>query len=199
MDGLDDIDWTNAASSLTGTGWVRLAAVIDGPTCARLAGAAPTSWRPEPEVIRDVRQSALTSGVSFDRADATVRDLGIAICRSVTKALPPGTRPIPRFNNVTWGRSHNGIGYITAHRDPPTAGGVIAIVTLSGQCPFRVWNGPSPTEWVTRDGDLVILRGNGWPTEDAVCPLHDAESPFQGDRMTMTLRHNKRGPDAGYL
>src|SRR3984893_8639107 len=197
--GLASIDWTRAASSLSGVGWVRLEGVVDRRTCARLAGAAPATWRAETETIGNVRQSSLSCGIDFDRSDAIVRRFGIMICDSLTKALPPGTAPVPRFNVATWGRSQNGIGYITAHRDPPVAGGVIATVTLRGRAPFRVWNGPQPTEWITGDGDLVILRGDGWPTEDSICPVHGVESPVEGDRMTLTLRYNRRGPNAGYL
>jgi hypothetical protein len=197
--GLDAIDWTSAANSLTRDGWVRLKGVDDGRTCARLVGAAPTTWQVENETIGSVRQSGLSCGAHFDQSDAIVRRLGVAICDSLTNSLPLGTSPVPRFNVATWNRSQNGIGYITAHRDPPSVGGVIAIVTLWGQARFRVWNGPQPIEWRTGDGDLVILCGNGWPTEDSVCPLHEAESPMEGDRMIMTLRYNQRGPDAGYF
>jgi hypothetical protein len=197
--GLQGIDWTRAADLLTGAGWVRLDGVVDRGTCARLEDAAPTTWQAETETIGNVRQSTLSCGVSFERSDAIVRHFGIMICDSLTKALRPGTAAIPRFNVATWGKSQNGIGYITAHRDPPVAGGVIATVTLWGRAPFRVWTGPQPTEWITGDGDLVILRGNGWPTEASVCPVHEVESPVEGDRMTMTLRYNKRGPDGGYF
>ncbi len=72
-------------------------------------------------------------------------------------------------------------------------------MTLWGQARFRVWSETQPTEWVTGNGDLVILRGNGWPTEDSTCPIHEAESPVVGDRMIMTLRFNTRGPDASYF
>jgi hypothetical protein len=197
--GLEGIDWTSTAISLTGDGWVRLEGSVNGRTCARLVGAAPTTWHAETETIGNVSQSSLSCGVSFDRSDAIVRHFGLKICDSLTKALPPGTSPVPNFNVATWNKSQNGIGYITAHRDPPAASGVIAIVTLWGQARFRVWGGPQPTEWITGDGDLVMLRGNGWPTENSVCPAHEAESPVQGDRMIMTLRYNRRGPDADYF
>jgi hypothetical protein len=143
-----------------------------------------------------VHQSGLACGVSVNRADAVVRHFGAAIRESLTNALPLGLSPLPPFNIVTWNRSQDGIGYITAHRDPPTVGGAIAIVTLWGRAVFRVWNEQQPTEWITGDGDLVIIRGNGWPNEDSVCPIHEAESPIEGDRMIMTLRYNKGGPDA---
>jgi hypothetical protein len=197
--GLEGIDWTSAVNSLTAVGWVRFEGVVDGPTCAHLAGAAPMTWQAEAATIGNVRQSGLSCGVDVDRSDAIVRHFGIMICDSLTDALPPGTASVPCFNVATWGTSTNGIGYITAHRDPPAAGGVIATVTLWGQAAFRVWNGAQLTEWITGDGDLVILRGNGWPTKDSTCPVHEVESPVDGDRMTLTLRSNKRGQAAGYF
>jgi hypothetical protein len=196
---LKGVDWTRVATSLTEEGWVRLEGVVDNGMCARLVAAAPGTWQPETETIGDVRQSGLSCGVSFDGVDRSVREVGLTICDSLATALPPDTPPIPCFNAVTWNRTQNGIGYITAHRDPPTAGGVIATVTLWGQARFRVWTRTRPTEWVTGDGDLVILRGHGWPTADSTCPIHEAESPVVGERMTMTLRFNTRGPDASYF
>jgi hypothetical protein len=193
------VDWSGAVKSLTGDGWVRLEGVVDGRTCARLVSAAPATWQAETETIGDVRQSGLSCGVHFERSDSIVRRFGVTICDSLTNALSPGMSPVPLFNVATWNKPQNGVGYITAHRDPPASGGVIAIVTLFGQARFRVWNGLQPIEWLTGDGDLVFLRGNGWPTEDSVSPLHEAESPLEGDRMIMTLRHNKRGPDAGFF
>lgn len=64
---------------------------------------------------------------------------------------------------------------------------------------FRVWRGDVVTEWETDDGDLVILRGRGWPTEKPLCPVHEVESPRVGERMTLTLRHNVGGPGADYF
>ena len=76
---------------------------------------------------------------------------------------------------------------------------VIAIVTLRGHAVFRVWQGSEATEWETTDGDLVLLRGHGWPEGDSLCPVHEVESPRRGERMTMTLRHNTRAPGGGYF
>ncbi len=106
---------------------------------------------------------------------------------------------LDRLHEAQWNKSQKGIGCITAHRDPPSASGVIAIVTVWGSGALPRMGGPQPTEWFTGDGDLVMLRGTGWPTEDYVCPTHEAESPVQGDRMIMTLRYNERGPDADYF
>ena len=198
--GLDVVDWTSAARSLVDDGWVRLEGVVNGRTCARLVGAAPTTWEPEPEVVGDVRQSGVSTGLSFDRAASAVQEVGLAISDALTEARPPGTPVIPCFNEMRWSRSQEGAGRsITAHRDPPLCGGVIAIVTLFGKARFRVWSGADPVEWDTGDGDLVMLRGNGWPAETSRCPVHEAESPAAGDRMIVTYRYNKGGPGADYF
>jgi hypothetical protein len=107
--------------------------------------------------------------------------------------------PLPMFNHAQWSRADAGHKYITRHRDPPTAGGVIAVVTIRGRALFRVWEGAGAHEWETGDGDVVLLRGSGWPTADAICPVHEAESPLAGDRVTLTLRHNTGGFGADYF
>jgi hypothetical protein len=197
---LDVADWTSVARSLVQDGWIRLAGVVSGRTCARLVGAAPITWEPEPEVVGGVHQSAVSTGLSFDRAAPSVRAVGLAICDAMTDARPPGTPAIPRFNEVRRSRSQEGAGpSITAHRDPPLCGGVIATVTLFGQARFRVWSGADVVEWETTDGDLVLLGGNGWPTETSRCPMHEAASPTLGHRMILTYRYNKGGPGARYF
>jgi hypothetical protein len=197
---LDVVDWTDSARSLVENGWVRLEGVVSGRTCARLVGAAPMTWEPEPEVVGSVHQRAISSGLYFDLAATSVREVGLSVSDALTEARPPGTAEVPCFNEVRWSRSHEGAGHsITAHRDPPLCGGVIAIVTLFGQARFRVWSGAEAVEWETADGDLVILQGNGWPTETSRCPVHEAESPAIGDRMIMTYRYNKGGPGADYF
>jgi hypothetical protein len=99
---------------------------------------------------------------------------------------------------VTWGKTLDGRSFISRHRDPPTAGGVIATVTLRGRAKFRVFDEDEAIEWETEDGDVVIIRGTGWPTESSVCPLHEAES-IDTERFTLTFRHNTRGPGADYF
>jgi hypothetical protein len=197
---LDVLDWTTAARSLVDDGWVRLEDVVRGHTRGRLVDAAPTTWEPEPEVVGSVRQSGVSTGLYFDRAATTVQEVGLAITDALTEARPPGTPVVPCFNEVRWGRSHAGAGHsITAHRDPPLFGGVIAIVTLFGKARFRVWSGADAVEWETADGDLVILGGDGWPTATSRCPVHEAELPAVGDRMIVTYRYNKGGPGADYF
>ena len=207
-----DVDWATAAKALTLDGWVRLPGAVDGRSCARFLAAAPTPWI-ELESIegRTVRQVGLHSGAYFDRASPEVQALGLAIVagldthRNGDRPPPPPPPPVPDFNEVEWSRSADGVGYITAHRDPPAVGGVIAIVTLSGTTRFRLWpddvdprqdpDAPPPVEWDTGDGDLVLLRGTGWPHADARCLVHEVDSPASGERAVLTLRHNRGGAD----
>jgi hypothetical protein len=151
-------------------------------------------------VIGDVRQNGASTGCFFDRSATTVREVGLTICGAISKARPRDAPEVPCFNEVRWHKSQAGDGHsITAHRDPPLCGGVIAIVTLFGRATFRVWETEEPVGWETNDGDLVILRGNGWPTESSLSPIHEAESPAAGDRMIVTYRYNKGGPGADYF
>jgi hypothetical protein len=153
---------------------------------------------PEPEQIGDMRQRGLRAGLVFDACAAPVRDLGETIRSSLNGSLPAGTAPIPAFNTVTWGQTDGGISYISRHRDPPTAGGVIVVATLAGRAVFRIWRDTEPAEWETADGDVVIIRGTGWPTSEWRCPVHEARS-HDDARRTLTFRHNIRGPGADYF
>ena len=136
-------------------------------------------------------------------ADVAVRDLAGEIATSLTEAMAVlGMPAVPTFNDVSWTRYPEGRGHITAHRDPPAYGGVIAVVTLAGAARFQVWDEPEgvppPSEWRTRSGDLVVLRGQGWPRTHDLCPRHGVEPPVDGDRMIMTLRYNTRGAGVPY-
>jgi hypothetical protein len=194
------VDWMSAAESLRDRGCVRLAGAVDGPTCAGFVPAAPMTWMPVSDVQGSpVRQGGLTCGIFFEDAEPVVRDFGTAICDALDSARRSDVPVLPRFNEVTWGRSQDGVNFITPHRDPPSVGGVIAIVTLHGTARFRVWDDAGANKWETDDGDLVLIRGNGWPTDDLRCPVHEVESPTHGERMTMTLRHNRKGPGADYF
>jgi hypothetical protein len=131
-------------------------------------------------------------------AAAVVRELAAAVTEQLAYGAPE-LPPLPSFTDVSWTRDVDGALFITPHRDPPTAGGVIAVVTLYGVGRFRVWDDEGQHEWETESGDLVLLRGKGWPTEDAECPMHEAAPPVSGGRMILTLRHNTGGPGADYF
>lgn len=194
---LGGVDWPEAVKPLLDQGWSRLPALLPGALRVELAAAAPNAWSPVPEVEGKVRQAGLNSGVLFESAASMVQEFGHYLCESITSAnvgVPP-----PLFNEVTWSKSNRGAHFVTAHRDPAGVGGVIAIATLWGRARFTVWDESQPMSWMTGDGDLVLLRGRGWPTEDARCPVHEVESPTSGDRMVMTLRYNRRGAGTPYF
>jgi hypothetical protein len=187
---LSEPQWPDVADALATTGWARLPGALDAEACAHLARAAPDSWVPE-TLETQVRLHHVVSGAQFEEAGTDVQALG---------SLLSDQLGAPAFTDVTWCRDDDGVLFITPHRDPPGAGGVIAIVTLHGEAVFRVWGrGPDRTEWTTAPGDLVLLRGNGWPTAEATSPWHEVESPTSGGRATLTLRHNKRGWGGDYF
>jgi hypothetical protein len=191
---LGGVDWAGATCDIARRGWVRLVEAVDPATCALLREAAPPDWESEPERIGTVRQRGLRAGGYFATAAPVVRELGETLISGLGgDALAP-----PDFNLVTWNRTDGGEGYITQHRDPPTAGGVIAVVNLQGRARFHVWDDDGEHGWQTRDGDIVLLRGTGWPEAASTCPLHEARA-LDPDRWTMTLRHNTRGPDVDYF
>jgi hypothetical protein len=54
-------------------------------------------------------------------------------------------------------------------------------------------------QWPVVAGDLMILRGRGWPTSESVCPTHAAGPPSGGVRENLQLRLNVRGAGAVYF
>jgi hypothetical protein len=192
--------WAAAARHVAEHGWARLKAHLTRADCADLLTCAPATWQAETDV-GSVRQGGVSSGRTFDDASAAVRELGVEIHTRVNAARPAELPEVPPFTDASWSKSDRAAGhhFISAHRDPQPVGGVIAIVTLTGQARFRVWDDDGVTEWLTGEGDLVLLRGNGWPTAEARCPLHEVDPPDYGERAILTLRHNVRGAGADYF
>lgn len=195
--------WPMVVGSLIELGWCRLAGAIAVEGALALVGAAPDPWHPLPEEEggAGVRQAGYSSFVPLDGASDVVQQLGMDITRSFSDALPAGTSRVPDFNEVQWARYPADVGHITAHRDPMGCAGVIAVATLTGQADFYLGGRGEPiyAKWETAPGDLVILRGNGWPTEDARCPMHGVERPRGHERIAMTFRHNRAGAGADYF
>jgi hypothetical protein len=212
--GLGGIDWQAVVASLEGPGWVRLQSVVPARVCAQLVEAAPSSWSvvdPD-EGGGVVRQGGLSGHAEVTGAAPIVRSFAQSIVLAINRTRSAELLELPAFNHANWGRSIDGVGFITAHRDPPAAGGMIAITTLAGRARFRVWDDDGVSElpsvehdpvaaheWDTDDGDLVLLRGGGWPRLASRCPVHEVESPPTGDRIILTLRHNKGGYGASYF
>lgn len=200
---LEVASWPNVARSLIESGWCRLTGAISAERALALAGAAPQPWQPLPEEEggAGVRQAGFSAYVPLDGASPVVQRLGMEITRSLSDAVPAETARAPDFNEVQWSRYPAEIGHITAHRDPLGCGGVIAIATLTGQATFCLGGRGEPiaAQWETVPGDLVILRGNGWPTEEARCPMHGVEPPRGHERIAMTFRHNVGGAGVDYF
>jgi hypothetical protein len=169
---------------------------------------------PEDEGGGVVRQAGLSSNIEMADAAEVVRSVAAVIEAGISQAASEAG-PLPSFNHAQWSRTDGGRKFITPHRDPPTAAGVIVVATLRGQAEFRVWeiagglerladerlaDAPAPAaKWVTGAGDLVLLRGGNWPAAGSRCPIHEAGPAITGERVTLTLRHNVGGFGADYF
>lgn len=209
---LSEIDWAEVVDQLTSRGWARLRGAVAPDALEALEHAAPGPWSslPETEGSAGVRQAGVACHSSFDAAAHAVRSLAEEILAGIDGVGGLGVATLPVFNDAEWCRAEGGQKYITPHRDPETAGGVIAVLTIHGRAVFRVWDLDGSladaqahpelaAAWETEDGDLVLMRGGGWPLPASRCPIHEAESPREGDRVTLTLRHNKRGFGSDYF
>jgi hypothetical protein len=197
--GLAGVEWPDVVLTLAKRGWARLAGVVAPELCQALTGAAP-EWS-EPQHEEEFGVSSGRGGASHssvDDAALAVREFAAAVVAAVNNAVPD-LPPVPEFNHVQWVRDDRGVMFITPHRDPPTAGGILAVLTASGAGTFRVWDDNGEHEWLTSDGDLVLLRGAGWPSPHSECPVHQTESPRQGGRTAITFRHNIGGYGSDYF
>jgi hypothetical protein len=199
---LDAVDWCSTVRCVMYDGWCRVPDAISARQAVRLVNAAPQPWHPLPRNEGgNVYQEGFAAFSTLDRADLNVRNVALSLTRSLGNAAPAGSPALPAFNDVSWTRYPEGAGHITGHRDPSSCGGVVAVLTLAGTATFYV--GPSRDHsidsWQTSRGDLVILRGYGWPTGRSRCVEHGVEPPPVGERLIMTLRHNRGGAGAGYF
>ncbi|HEV2071731.1 MAG TPA: hypothetical protein VGR26_18255 [Acidimicrobiales bacterium] len=209
---LRNLGWSEVVDQLMSRGWVRLRGAVSSDASEALEHAGPGPWHslPETEGSAGVRQAGLACHSAVDQAPDVVRLLCGEIKSGVDSATGTSVAYLPAFNHAEWCRAESGEKFITAHRDPDTAGGLIAVLTARGRAVFRIWDwdGPSrevhnnldrATEWESDDGDLVLMTGGGWPLATSRCPVHEVESPASGDRVTLTLRHNKGGYGADYF
>ncbi len=193
-------DWSAAVTALAGSGWVRLADAVAPASVRTLVDAPRPAWHHLPEQEGVVRQHGKGSYLPMDDCDDLVKAFASEVVGSLSAAAEgQGWPPMPMFNEVTWTLYPAGTGHITAHRDPPGCGGVIAVTTLVGTARFSVLDGDRSSEWLTAAGDVVLLRGRGWPSPGALCPRHAVEPPIGGDRIIMTMRYNTSGPGADYF
>jgi len=207
-------DWSRVVASLAAEGWVRLRRGADAVSRTALEDVAPNRWSPRQAdgSDGDVQFGGLSAHEAVADASPLLQSTARALRELLNSNRANGIPPVPAFNHAEWSTTTpDGVGFITPHRDPRGATGIIAILTLRGSARFRVWgedgSGLPPKqheqltshEWFTDDGDVVLLRGEGWPTNDARCPVHTVESPSSGSRSTLTLRHNRRGFGSDYF
>lgn len=173
---LSDIAWNQALHQIASRGWTRLVRAVPPDALMALEQAAPGPWSslPETEGSAGVRQAGLTSHSAVDEAADIVRALADGISAGIDGGDSRGVPPLPAFNHAEWCRAERGQKFITPHRDPYTAGGVIAVLTIRGRAVFRIWDFDGSladaqnrlelaTAWESEDGDLVLMRGGGWP------------------------------------
>jgi hypothetical protein len=206
-------DWSEVVTALAVHGWVRLANAVDGPLRTQLREAALRAPTPAPRTGGNgVHLGGLSSHEAVATSARVVQSFARSLTDGINSALTAETPRIPPFNHAEWATTTpDGIGFITPHRDPPTALGVIAITTLEGAARFSVWDDDSTQlvpaqhrddtahQWDTDDGDLVVLRCEAWPSARARSPVHEARSPTAGVRRTLTLRHNANGYGEDYF
>jgi hypothetical protein len=197
MTPLADVDWAAAARSLLDDRWCRLAGGLGDELARKLLAAAPAEWHDlDPDEGDSTVYQHGTGAFRFlVDAPALVRRTGETITSALVDAGAPA---IPDFNEVSWSHYPQGSGHITAHRDPPGCGGVIATMTLTGRARFHIL-GAAPSTWETGTGDIVVLAADGWPAAGARCPVHGVEPPPGDDRVIMTYRHNVGGAGAAYF
>lgn len=197
------VNWSPVVQAVIGSGWCRVPGALSAGQAGRLARAAPGPWHllPHHEGGGAVYQAGSATGSFLDDAGLLVRMMARSLRTRLMNAAPVGCPELPEFNEVSWTRYPEGEGHITGHRDPPGCGGVIAIVTLTGTAAFYIGSSRerSIDNWRTARGDLVLLRGFGWPATEARCVVHGVEPPPAGQRMIMTLRHNRGGAGADYF
>ena len=187
------------------------------PLRTELCEAAHGAPSPAPKMGGDgyVQFDGLSSHQEVTASAPVVQAFATTLIDSINGAIPTEVRPIPYFNHAEWGTTTpEGVSFITPHRDPATAIGVIAIATLEGAARFCVWDDTATDlapalhrddtahQWDTSDGDMVILRCEGWPSSAARSPVHEARSPEfgQGERSrfatTRTATARTTSPDA---
>ena len=190
------VDWNAAVDSLIDAGSMRCQRAVPPELVEVLRDARPGGWVPRPEYEGGVRLYGHSCCRSLDECPEVV----VAVATELTEQLSVAARPrglpeVPLFNEVCWGQEPDGEGGIVPHRDPPGAGGVIAVFTLRGRAMFQF----EDEEWPVTAGDLVILRGRGWPTPDSWCPTHGAGPPIGGLRENLQMRFNVGGAGANYF
>jgi hypothetical protein len=191
-----NVDWTAAVDALVDRGSMRCRQAMPPERVEALRRARPGEWVPRPAYEGGVRLHGHSCCRPLDECPEVVLDVATELTSQVSAvARSRGWPEVPAFNEVCWGREPDGEGGIVPHRDPPGAEGLIAVFTLRGCAMFEL----EDQEWPVTAGDLVILRGRGWPTPDSWCPVHGAGPPIGGLRENLQMRFNVGGAGANYF
>jgi hypothetical protein len=182
------IGTAETARELVSRRWTVVRKALTPATAATLVEAAPATWRDEASPTGGgVTFSSSVTGLAVADSPQEIRHVAAEILEGVDA---------PAFNEVSWNKYAPGDGHISMHRDPPGAGGIIAVFTLYGDAIFTV---EDQAEFPVAAGDLVLLAGNTWPNEEDRCVRHAAGKPLNGERMILTFRHNLNGAGASYF
>jgi hypothetical protein len=198
------VDWDVVAADLVEQGWARAAGAVPADRLATLGKPDEVSWEPVPPEQGVVHQAGSSAYQPLADASGPVQALAGELVAGLSPVLAKvGGAAAPAelraFNEVTWSHYPEGYGHITAHRDPIECEGVIVVLTLAGRAPFQVHRGDDrPVTWWTGAGDLVLLRGGGWPDGSDRRPRHGVEPPEGSDRQILTFRSNRGGTGAPY-
>jgi hypothetical protein len=193
------VAWDDAVGELADRGWSLADGAVSWPQVDQLGAGDGCRWN----LLEDegvARQHGFGTYLPFERTRPAVRRIGNEVAIGLSQAARRrGLPDLPGFNEVTWTRYPPQRGRITKHRDFAEYGGVIAVFTLQGSANFRVFNSETDAvEWRASPGQVVLLRGAGWPTDSHRCPPHEVDPPTSGERIIMTLRSNSQGPGAEY-
>lgn len=170
--------------------------VLDQAACAELVDeVAETPFEPLEAEVGPVRQRGEYVRVVLgeDAFPATDRlASALATATGETGFVP---------NEAVFRRHVAPLDGITPHRDNAFYVVLVAIFTLTGSAPFAIVRDREGTdvidEWITRAGDLCLLRQPDFPGAEGERPLHRVGAP-ESERMTLTLRMNKLGAGRGW-
>lgn len=191
--------WDEAFAEIVESRWAYCPNVIDQASATVLANEADLHWQQsEPEGVAYQNGSGALKALADSTSE--VRSFVDQLHRPLDQAARElAGMSLPGFNEANWSHYPTGVGRISAHRDPDDFTGLIAIFTLTGSAPFRVFgSGGSHTEVQASAGDLVLISAHQWPRPDSTCPVHEVGPPMKGDRTILTFRSNRNGPLGGY-
>lgn len=170
-------------------GYAYVPGALDRQQCQRLVSSIPdTPAEPVQEIVGEVRQHAKalalpTAGLENPELDR--------LLTAFAEALPATIGFTPtEIAYMLYKGPHAGI---SPHRDHARHKLLIAIFTLKGCATFRIHHTRDEAavnaEWVTRPGDLVLLRAPGLHPGVNTRPFHSIGPPIGSEeRISLSLR-----------